>query len=274
MAELYQKIGTSNLIRTWANDPPPNAVTAPYDAKFASGWAGLDTPPADWLNYIYKEFGEKINHLLQHGVARWNNATAYASGDVVTHSGSVWVALLTNTNSTPATLNTNWVKLQAESSIPLGKTINGSFNASHGADVALNTTATAIPFDTNDYTSVGSITHSTTTNNSRFTVNAAGVYEFVFQPQVATLSNITSGVYFWIRKNGVNVANSSIKYQATTSGSTATPVLSVILPLATNDYIEMFGQASANNEYSLDFIAGNATRPATPAVIVSVKGWA
>ena len=69
MAEAYQKIADSTLLRTFANDPPPNAIIAPPDGLFASGWSGLDTPPAQWINSIYQEFGEKINHSLQHGIA-------------------------------------------------------------------------------------------------------------------------------------------------------------------------------------------------------------
>jgi len=49
------------------------------------------------------------------------------------------------------------------------------------------------------------------------------------------------------------------------------------VPLLANEYIELMALASVNSEYVLDYNvgsgAGATARPATPACIVSVKGW-
>jgi hypothetical protein len=156
--------------------------------------------------------------------------------------------------------------------------ITGALTASHSVDVSLTTTPTAIPFNTNDFDSVGSIDHDTVTNNSRFVVNQAGTYEFIFQPQVTSIGNNTSNVYFWMRKNGTTpIPNSSIAYQVNHTGSTGVVVGAIITGLVANDYIELMAQASVNSEYVLDYVAGSGSgstaRPATPSCIVSVKGW-
>jgi hypothetical protein len=156
--------------------------------------------------------------------------------------------------------------------------ITGSFDASHSVDVAITTTATAVPFNTNDFDSGGSIDHDTVTNNSRFVVTQAGTYEFTFQPQVASLSNNTGNAFFWLRKNGTTpIANTTVTYKVNHFGTTNSVVVSVIVPLLANEYIELMAQASSNSEYVLDYTvgsgAGATARPATPACIVSVKGW-
>jgi hypothetical protein len=156
--------------------------------------------------------------------------------------------------------------------------ITGSLTASHGVDVSITTTPTAVPFNTNDFDSGGSIDHNTVTNNSRFVVNQAGTYEFIFQPQVKSLGNNTNNVYFWMRKNGTTpIPNSSIAYEVNHSGSTCVVVGAIITGLLSNDYIELMAQATVNSEYVLDYVAGAGSgataRPSTPACIVSVKGW-
>ncbi len=156
--------------------------------------------------------------------------------------------------------------------------LTGSFDASHGVDVSITTTATAIPFNTNDFDSGGSIDHDTVTNNTRFTVNQSGTYEFIFQPQVASLANNTGTVSFWVRKNGATpIANSAVTHKVNHTGTTNVVTLAVVLPLLANEYVELMARSSVNSEYVLDYIvgsgAGATAQPATPSAIVSIKGW-
>lgn len=161
---------------------------------------------------------------------------------------------------------------------PIEVAITGALTASHGVDVSITTTPTAIPFNTNDFDSGGSIDHDTVTNNSRFVVNQSGTYEFIFQPQVTSIGNNTSNVFFWMRKNGTTpIANSCVTFEVNHVGSTNVVVGAIITGLVANDYIELMAQASVNGEYVLDYMAGSGSgataRPATPSCIVSVKGW-
>jgi hypothetical protein len=81
-----------------------------------------------------------------------------------------------------------------------------------------------------------------------------------------------------MRKNGTTpIANTSVTYKVNHVGTSNSVVVSVIVPLLANEYIELMALASVNSEYVLDYTvgsgAGATARPATPACIVSVKGW-
>jgi hypothetical protein len=117
MAEAYQKIGDSTLLRTWGNNPPVGNVVVPPSTLFETGWVGGQEPPAEWMNYVDQQLGEKINHVLQNGGSKWNNTTAYLVGNVVQHSNSVWLCLVNNTNSAPTDVNTNWTKVTTATQI-------------------------------------------------------------------------------------------------------------------------------------------------------------
>jgi hypothetical protein len=124
MAESYQKIGTSTLLRTWGNNPPVDNVIEPPSTLFETGWTGGQEPPAEWMNYVDQQLGEKINHVLQNGGSKWNNTTAYLVGNVVQHSNAVWLCLVNNTNSTPTDVNVNWSKVLTLSTLPAYPTLN------------------------------------------------------------------------------------------------------------------------------------------------------
>lgn len=267
MAELYQKIGNANLLRTFANDPPAGAVVAPFNELFASGWAGEDTPPAEYINYLYQQFGEKINHLLQHGIPKWITAKEYNAGDVVVHTNTPWLCVATNTSSTPNTASVNWIP------IATGRGITGSMYAAHGADVTVATTAAAVPVNTNIQDGAGSIDHDTVTNNSRFVVNRAGMFEYTIQANVLTTSGSPNNCYLWVAKNGTALANSASIVSSKNNAETTQICLSGTILLAVNDYIELFVVSDTSGHYSLDAVPASGGRPAVPSVVVNMKGW-
>jgi hypothetical protein len=267
MAELYQKIGNANLLRTFANDPPAGAVVAPFNELFASGWAGEDTPPAEWINYLYQQFGEKINHLLQHGIPKWITAKEYTAGDVVVHTGTPWLCVATNTSSTPNTASVNWIP------IATGRGITGNMYAAHGADVTVTTTAAAVPVNTNIQDGAGTIDHDSVTNNSRFIVNRAGVYEYTIQANVLTTSGSPNNCYLWVAKNGTPLANSAAIVSSKNNAEVTQACLSGTILLALNDYIELFVVSDTSGHYLLDAVSASGGRPAVPSVVVNMKGW-
>jgi hypothetical protein len=65
------------------------------------------------MNWIHNEQQQKINHILQHGVSFWDNATEYVVGDLVNLNGVVYKALISNYSSTPvAGGNSTWAVYQ------------------------------------------------------------------------------------------------------------------------------------------------------------------
>ena len=146
---------------------------------------------------------------------------------------------------------------------------------SQSATVALTTTPTAIPFSTNDL-QLGNISHSTSTNTTRFTALIAGIYEFTVQPQASHLTTGTGDCTFWLRLNGTTpVANSAARFRE--NGALGSTVLTIVAPvtMAINDYIEIMGVASAASEYELTFTAGSGSGataiPATPSILNTVS---
>jgi hypothetical protein len=142
------------------------------------------------------------------------------------------------------------------------------------ATLAITTTPQAIPFLSNDIQE-GSITHSTSTNNTRFIASALGVFNFFLQPQVSHLTTGTGDCTFWLRKNGTTaIANSAVRYRV--NGALSTDVLPLVVPvdLLVNDYIEIMCVASANSEYQTTFTAASGSGateiPGTPSCILTV----
>jgi hypothetical protein len=147
---------------------------------------------------------------------------------------------------------------------------------SNGATVALTTTPTAIAHNTNDtQAAAGGLTHSTSSNTTRFIATAAGIYKFAVQPQATHLTTGTGDCTFWLRLNGTTpVTNSAARYRE--NGNLGTSVLTIIAPvqMAVNDYIEIMAVASAASEYEISFTAGSGAGataiPATPSIITTV----
>ena len=100
---MAQTIGTSNKVDVWADD---GTVVEPASSKVDVGWQLGEQPPHEFMNWLQNTFGQKLNHVLQHGVARWNDATEYGVGDFVTHNDQLYRAINVNTNSEPP--SSNW----------------------------------------------------------------------------------------------------------------------------------------------------------------------
>lgn len=111
---MTEQIGTSNLLRTWANN---GTVVVPASAKIDEGWLRGEQPPHEWMNYIHNVLGQKVNHALSRGAADWNGGTEYLAGATVNRNGVTWLALATNTNSEPSDGNTNWAALYSRDNI-------------------------------------------------------------------------------------------------------------------------------------------------------------
>ena len=147
---------------------------------------------------------------------------------------------------------------------------------SHSSTVALTTTPTAVPFANNDtQAAAGGITHSTSSNTTRFTATAAGIYMFAVQPQATHLTTGTGDCTFWLRLNGTTpVTNSAAKFRE--NGALGTTVIALVAPvtMAVNDYIEIMAVASAASEYEISFTAssgsGATAIPATPSILATV----
>lgn len=141
----------------------------------------------------------------------------------------------------------------------------GSFTKTIDQMPAVINTAYAITFDMTE------ISHHVTigTPASRIVCEHAGLYQFAPSFQLSSGSASAKNVWLWIRKNGVDVDNSSMKVSLESNSALATPSRTVSLSMAAGDYIELMWAADSTN-VTLDAIAATAFSPAAPACILVV----
>jgi hypothetical protein len=138
---------------------------------------------------------------------------------------------------------------------------------------AIGTTPAAISFDSND-TQAGFFTHSTSTNPTRLTVSATGIYRFTAQFQVSHLTTGTGQCIAYYRKNGTTeIVNSAARISANGVTNTDVLVLDVLVTLTASDYIELMAVATAASEWQVTGTVASGTSPnvipVTPAVILT-----
>lgn len=88
------------------------ANVAPSPTKIQTGWTA-EVPPFQWENWSQNRQDQAIAHILQHGIAVWDNVTEYQGNKsyVTGSDGNIYRSVITNTGNNPTTdLGTNWLK--------------------------------------------------------------------------------------------------------------------------------------------------------------------
>ena len=113
----------------------------------------------------------------------------------------------------------------------------------------------------------------TVVDGSKFTISTPGLYEFVIIAQInrAASSGLAS-MYFWAKKNGVDVPNSNNNIDINGNANTAATLLdrNLVIVLEAGDYIQFYW-ATDDTDMILKYTAASSTptRPATPAVKIT-----
>ena len=105
---------------------------------------------------------------------------------------------------------------------------------------------------------------------SRIVVANAGLYQFNVSFQLTSGSASVKNVWFWFRKNGVDVPSSAMITSMDSGSAVRTPSRSLFFSLIAGDYIEIYWAADDTN-VTLDNIAATAFAPAAPAAILTVQ---
>ena len=127
-------------------------------------------------------------------------------------------------------------------------------------------TATAITFNTTTVSNGIAIGSPT----SRVIASHSGLYNLSMSFQLASTSSSVKDVYLWVRKNGVDIPNSTIIHSLESNSAKTVQSRSMTVSLNANDYIELYW-ASPDSGVSLSAIAATAFSPAAPSVILSVN---
>lgn len=142
--------------------------------------------------------------------------------------------------------------------------------SSNVSQLPANTNAVVVNFDTNDV--LLNMTH--VAGDTRVTVASNGMYQVIVSGRVGRGAGITNErADYWFRKNGTDVANSTISVIVPDSG-TATITNEYVLDLVANDYIEVV-QAVANATISMGLtrengLAGGPVRPAISLTMAKI----
>ena len=104
---------------------------------------------------------------------------------------------------------------------------------------------------------------------SRIVAAQSGLYQFNVTIQLTSSNSSDKDVWFWFRKNGTDVANSSRLITVSISGGYAPVALIESFSLEENDYIEVMF-AAEDTAVTVDNVAATAFAPAAPAVVLSI----
>lgn len=114
----------------------------------------------------------------------------------------------------------------------------------------------------------------TLASNSRITVSKTDNYSFSFTLQFTKSSSSGSSArgFFWLRKNGVNVANSASDTITNETGSGVLTTWNYLISLNTGDYIEIVWNSTASNAILLarPAQAGPPSIPLSPSIRATI----
>lgn len=148
--------------------------------------------------------------------------------------------------------------------IPMGLDY-GTFDATTDRTLAAINTATAVTFD-NTLTSNG-VSRGTPT--SRLVVSAAGFYQFDANLQISSGSASAKNVYFWLRKNGTDVADTTRALTVALNEGFTPVALTYTISLLAADYVELMW-AGDSTAVTLEAIPTLAFAPSAPSALVSL----
>lgn len=148
--------------------------------------------------------------------------------------------------------------------IPMGLDY-GSFDSTADQTLAAINTATAVTFS-NTLSNNG----VTLTSSSRLNAAVAGFYQIDAVFQLTSGSSSAKNVYFWLRKNGSNVAESTRAVTVNINNGFVPIALNYTISLAASDYVELYWAADST-DVTLDALAASAFAPAAPSVLVNIN---
>lgn len=141
--------------------------------------------------------------------------------------------------------------------------------SSNVSQLPTNTAAWLVTYDGHDF--ISGFNH--TLGNTRIYASFDGVYLIVVGGQIArgSGSGVNHVADYWLRKNGVDVANSAIRISLLNINDTDVLIGNYVIPLLANDYIE-FVQAVDDGSISMGLTryTALANGPSVPSVILTI----
>jgi hypothetical protein len=153
--------------------------------------------------------------------------------------------------------------------------INGAFSddTDQTQTGGIASTPTPILFNSTDVSNGISLVLG---NASRMRVSQTGLYELIFSCQLDKSGGGTSVCDIWLRKNGVDIPNTTSQYSVAGTNGEVVPCVAFFLQLNANDYVEV---VFASTDATMTIASFNAwttptnpyNRPAVPSIIAQMK---
>ena len=144
----------------------------------------------------------------------------------------------------------------------------GSWFSTQDQNTAAANTAYTMTVNNTDYSSGISVK-----NNSKFTVDYDGTYNFQFSAQLHHKTGGGGGagtaMWIWIKKNGTSVSNSATRLNIQ-SGDYAVAAWNFVLKLKKNDYVQLAWSANTT-DMTIEYESASSPYPAVPSLIVTMN---
>lgn len=156
-------------------------------------------------------------------------------------------------------------EIMVRPTIPIGLNY-GSFDSNTDQTVAAINTATPITLNT----TLSSNGISVGTPTSRLVVDEAGFYKIDANIQLTSTNSSAKNIYFWLRKNGTNVSDTTRVVTSDINNGFVPIGLSYSISLQANEYVELYW-ASSDTAVRLDALTSSAFAPSAPSVLVTMS---
>jgi len=232
-----------------------NSYTGSNTSQFA-GTASYALTSSYVLNAVSSSFASTASYAANGGV------TKIIAGGGITISPSLGLGDVT-INSTAANYNT----------------ATGSYGSFFDTGSVFATSATAVysmSLNTTDISN-GVFISASNGDNTRVKFTNAGTYNLQFSSQFSNTDNSTQDIIIWVRKNGVDIPDSSGVAAAPSfkAGSNGQVIASwnYYLSLSAGDFIQMCWHVEQANVITLETIPAGVgpTHPRTPSTILTAN---
>ena len=214
-----------------------------------------------------------VGPVTLYGKVRGLDTSAYSAGTILYASPSTAGAFTATRPTAPNVVipiaavivsdATNG-EILVRPTIPIGLDY-GTFSSTVTQTLGAINTATAITLNTT------SLSNGVTIGSpaSRLVVAQTGFYQINVSLQLTSSSASAKNIYFWLRKNGVDVANTTNALTNDINNGFISTALVRDISLQANDYVEVYWAADST-DVSLSAIAASSFAPAAPSVIAIV----
>ena len=200
-------------------------------------------------------------------------AETWSVGDIL-YASPTTAGLLTNVRPTAPngviviaavlTVDATDGEIMVRPTVPIGLDY-GSFDATVDQTLGAINTANAITL-TNTLVSNG----VTLSSGSRLNVVEAGYYQVDATIQLTSTSASAKNIFFWLRKNGTDVGDSTRAVTISSINAYLPISLNYTISLAATDYVELYWAANDTNVL-LDALTASAFAPSAPSVLLNIS---